>query len=179
MVPSSYDAFFTAVATGAAALIGLLFVAVSVRDETIFGPKAVAGGEALAITAFSGLVNALLIALLALIPQDNIGYGAIILAVTSIVGSVRLHNRLNRARSTILLGFAVAAYLVQLGYGISLLINPHNSNSVNNISYVLFATMVYSLQRAWSLLQGKHIQVALAAAAQNPQPDSGGDPGPH
>src|SRR5215469_7412599 len=158
MVPSSYSAFFTAVATGAAALIGLLFVAVSVRDETIFGPKAVAGGEALAITAFSGLVNALLIALLALIP---------------------LHNRLNRARSTILLGFAVAAYLVQLGYGISLLINPHNSNSVNNISYVLFATMVYSLQRAWSLLQGKHIQVALAAAAQNPQPDSGGDPGPH
>lgn len=48
MVPSSYNAYFAALATGAAALIGLLFVAVSVRDQTIFGPKAVAGGEALA-----------------------------------------------------------------------------------------------------------------------------------
>ena len=86
MVPSSYNAFFTAIATGAAALIGLLFVAVSVRDETIFGPKAVAGGSALAITAFTGLVNSLLVSLLALIPQDNVGYGAAIIAVVDIVG---------------------------------------------------------------------------------------------
>ncbi len=87
MVPSSYNAYFTAIATGAAALIGLLFVAVSVRDETIFGPKAIAGGEALAITAFTGLVNSLLISLLALIPQDNLGFGAIILGRGSTRGA--------------------------------------------------------------------------------------------
>ena len=115
MVPSSYNAFFTAIATGAAALIGLLFVAVSVRDETIFGPKAVAGGSALAITAFTGLVNSLLVALLALIPQDNVGYGAAILAVLDIVGIIRLHYRLHWARSTILLSLAVIAYFLQLG----------------------------------------------------------------
>lgn len=162
MVPSSYNAYFTALATGAAALIGLLFVAVSVRDETIFGPKAVAGGEALAITAFTGLVNSLLIALLALIPQDNIGYGSIVLAVISIVSVIQLHNRLHWARSTLLLAAAVIAYLVQLGYGIFLLIKPDDINSINNITYVLFATLVFSLQRAWSLLRGKHIEVAEA-----------------
>ena len=48
-----YDAYLGAVATAAAALIGLLFVAVSVRDDTIFGPSAIPGGEALAITAFT------------------------------------------------------------------------------------------------------------------------------
>ncbi len=37
MVPSTYDAYFGAVATAAAALIGLLFVASSIRDETLFG----------------------------------------------------------------------------------------------------------------------------------------------
>lgn len=172
MVPSSYNAFFTAVATGAAALIGLLFVAVSVRDESIFGPKATAGGEALAITAFTGLVNALFIALLALIPQDNLGVGAIILAVLSIYGNVRLHTGMRQVRSTILVGAAVAAYVVQFGYGIALLVNPHDSNAVNNISYVLFATVVYSLERAWALLQGKHIRAAQAQAAEGPRPGS-------
>jgi hypothetical protein len=36
-------------------------VAVSVRDETIFGPNAMAGGETLAITAFAGLANSFVV----------------------------------------------------------------------------------------------------------------------
>jgi hypothetical protein len=172
MVPSSYNAYFTALATGAAALIGLLFVAVSVRDETIFGPKAIAGGEALAITAFTGLVNSLLISLLALIPQDNLGYGAAILGVLSTWSIIRLHNRLHWARNTILLAAAVIAYMIQLGYGIVLLIHPHESSAVNNIAFVAFATLVYSLQRAWALLRGKHIQDARAAPGAPPHAES-------
>jgi hypothetical protein len=57
MVPGVDDAYLGASATASAALVGLLFVAVSVRDDTIFGPKAMPGGEALAITAFTGLVT--------------------------------------------------------------------------------------------------------------------------
>jgi hypothetical protein len=57
MVPAVYDTYLGAAATASAALIGLLFVAVSVRDDSIFGPKATPGGEALAMTAFTGLVN--------------------------------------------------------------------------------------------------------------------------
>ena len=71
MVPGVYDAYFATLATAAAALIGLLFVAVSVRDDTIFGPNAMPGGEALAITAFTGLVNAFVVSLLGLIPQGQ------------------------------------------------------------------------------------------------------------
>lgn len=123
-------------------------------------------------------MNSLLIALLALIPQDNIGYGAIILAVLSTSSIIQLHSRLHWARSTILLSAAVIAYLIQLGYGILLLIKPHDSNSVNNIAYVLFATLVYSLQRAWSVLRGKHIQVPGAESAHGSQPHTGGERGP-
>jgi hypothetical protein len=174
MVPSSYSAYFTALATGAAALIGLLFVAVSVRDQTIFGPKAIPGGEALATTAFTGLVNSLLISLLALIPQDNLGYGAAILGLLSTWSIIQLHSRLHWARSTILLTVAVIAYVIELGYGIVLLIKPHDSSAVNNIAYVAFVTVVFSLQRAWSLLRGKHIQDAAAQAA----PHTGSHPPP-
>src|SRR6266513_5532860 len=75
MVPAVYDAYLAAMATAAAALIGLLFVAVSVRDDTIFGPNAIPGGEALSITAFTGLVNSFVVSLLGLIPKINIGEG--------------------------------------------------------------------------------------------------------
>jgi hypothetical protein len=157
MVPSSYFTYFAATATGAAALIGLLFVAVSIRDQTIFGPKAVAGGEALAISAFSGLVNTLVVSLLAMIPQDNIGVGAVILAVLNSVSVIRLHNRLHWARNTIVLALAIIAYAIQLAFGILLLIKQNDTSAVNNLCYVVFATMIFSLQRAWSLLRGDHL----------------------
>jgi hypothetical protein len=157
MVPSSYFTYFAATATGAAALIGLLFVAVSIRDQTIFGPKSVAGGEALAITAFSGLVNSLVLSLLAIIPQDNIGVGAIILAVLNTVSIIRLHTRLHWARNTIVLSLAIIAYAIQFVFGILLLITPNDTSAVNNMCYVVFATMIFSLQRAWSLLKGEHL----------------------
>ena len=93
MVPGVYDAYLAAMATAAAALIGLLFVAVSVRDDTIFGPNAMPGGEALAITAFTGLVNSFVVSLLGLIPKTNIGEPAVIMAVIGIVAIVRLQRR--------------------------------------------------------------------------------------
>ena len=98
MVPGAYDAYLATLATAAAALIGLLFVAVSVRDDTIFGPKAMPGGEALAITAFTGLVNSFVVSLLGLIPKVNIGEPAVIMAVISIVAIVRLQRRLHTGR---------------------------------------------------------------------------------
>jgi hypothetical protein len=163
-VPSAYFAYFAAIATGAATLIGLLFVAVSMRDQTIFGPKAIPGGEALAVSAFSGLVNSLVLSLLAIIPQDNIGVGAIILAVLTTVSIIRLHARLHWARNTLVLSLAIIAYAIQFSYGILLLIKPNDTSAVNNLCYVVFATLIFSLQRAWSLLKGKH----LAGTKQDP-----------
>jgi len=50
MVPGGSDAYLAAMATAGAALIGLLFMAVSVRDDAIFGPNAMPGGEVLVIS---------------------------------------------------------------------------------------------------------------------------------
>jgi len=118
MVPSAYDAYLAAVATAAAALIGLLFVAVSVRDDSIFGPKAIPGGEALAITAFTGLVNSFVVSVLGLIPKVNIGEPAVVMAVIGIVATVRLQRRLHTARNLIVLAVTLLAYAAQFGYGV-------------------------------------------------------------
>ena len=157
MVPAVYDAYLAAAATASAALIGLLFVAVSVRDDTIFGPKAMPGGEALAITAFTGLVNSFVVSLLGLIPKVNIGEPAVIMAVIGVVATVRLHHRLRAGRNLIVLAITLLAYAAQLGFGILLLVKPHDSDQVINLSFIVFVTLIVSLQRAWSLLKGKHL----------------------
>jgi hypothetical protein len=109
MVPGAYDAYLAAMATAAAALVGLLFVAVSVRDDTIFGAHAMPGGEALAITAFTGLVNSLVVSLLGLIPKINIGEAAVVMAVIGIVAIVRLYRRLHTGRNLIVLAITLLA----------------------------------------------------------------------
>ena len=173
MVPDMYDAYLGAVATAAAALIGLLFVAVSVRDDTIFGPNAIPGGEALAVTAFIGLVNSFVVSLLGLIPKTNIGEPAVVMAVISIVSTVRLYRRLHAGRNPIILAVTLLAYAAQLGYGVLLIIRPHDSDQVINLCFLIFATLVVSLQRAWSLLRGRHITGTVAVTGNLDSP-----PGP-
>jgi hypothetical protein len=164
MVPGVYDAYFAAMATAAAALIGLLFVAVSVRDDTIFGPHAMPGGEALAITAFTGLVNSFVVSLLGLIPKVNIGEPAVIMAVIGIVAIVRLQRRLHTGRNLLVLAITLLAYAAQLGFGVLLLVDPHGSGQLINLSIIVFVTLIVSLQRAWSLLKGKHLASAGGTA---------------
>ena len=170
MVPSTYGPFLAAVATSAAALIGLLFVAVSNRDETIFGPRAIPGGEALAITAFTGLVNSFVVSLLALIPGTNIGWAAAIMALISLYSLARLSQRLRVYKNPVFQLITVIAYGAQLVYGVILLANPHRSGDVENVAFILFATLVVALGRAWSLLRGKHLPAggAVADAANMP-----------
>jgi len=157
MVPGVYDAYFATLATAAAALIGLLFVAVSVRDDTIFGPNAMPGGEALAITAFTGLVNSFVVSLLGLIPKVNIGEPAVIMAVISIVAIVRLQRRLRTGRNPLVLAITLLVYAAQFGFGVLLLVDSHDSDQLINLSIIVSVTLIVSLQRAWSLLKGKHL----------------------
>jgi hypothetical protein len=57
MVPASFYGYFTAAAAAAGVLIGLLFVAVSLRPDTISGDEAPAAGRAQAGSAFTCQVN--------------------------------------------------------------------------------------------------------------------------
>jgi hypothetical protein len=177
MVPGVYDVYLAAMATAAAALIGLLFVAVSVRDDTIFGPHAMPGGEALAITAFTGLVNSFVVASLGLIPKINIGEPAVIMAVISLVAIARLQRRLHIGRNLIVLAITLLTYVAQFGLGVLLLVDPHESDQLINLSIIVFVTLIVSLQRAWSLLKGKHLAGARGTAATGDHEPHKSDPG--
>ena len=89
---------------------------------------------------------------------------AVIIAVFSIVSIVRLHRRLHTGRNLIVLAVTLLAYAAQLGLGVLLLVDPHDSNQLINLSIIIFVTLIVSLQRAWSLLKGRHLATAPAGA---------------
>ncbi len=90
MVPVSYHDFFGGCATVAGALIGLLFVAISVSPEKLAGDKASADHQVKAGAAFSALVNTLVMALIALLPGVSLGPACIALAVAGLATTAGL-----------------------------------------------------------------------------------------
>lgn len=166
MVPSSFTAYFAAVTGAGGALIGLLFVSVTLRPETVFGAGAPDRGKTLAAAAFTGLVNTFFLAMSALVPEVNLGYPAVILAVSSLTSTVRLHGRLSRSRSQLAYLFlSTAAFGFQIVEGVYLIIQPRGNSAVENLSYVMIGSMAIALGRAWALLQGKHMEEPEKATA--------------
>ena len=96
MVPSSYLEFMITAAGAAGAMIGLLFVAISLRSDLVFGERAPQKVKTLAASSFTSLVNAFSLALLAVIPKTNIGVGMIILAVFCLYTTFNLHAKASR-----------------------------------------------------------------------------------
>lgn len=157
MVPASFYGYFTAAAAAAGVLIGLLFVAVSLRPDTIFGERASASGLAQAGSAFTSLVNCFFVSLLALIPQDNLGESCIVLAVTSIMATLRLHRQVARQELQLwLLIVSMVTYLYQLALGLVILTRAGYGQDFN-VAYLQIAFFAIALRRAWSLVQGKHL----------------------
>jgi hypothetical protein len=176
VVPASFDGYFTAAAAAAGVLIGLLFVAVSLRPDTIFGEQASPAGLAQAGSAFTCLVNCFFVSLVALIPTTSLGVVCIILALSSLLATTRLHREVARHELQLwLLVISLATYLYQLIVGILLLVRTGYGQDFN-VAYLQIGFFAIALRRAWSLVQGKHLSRAPSgtpAAAVDPVRDGG------
>jgi hypothetical protein len=156
VVPDDFSGYFAAAAAAAGALIGLLFVSVSLRPDDIFGDATPGGGRALASSSFTGLVNGFFLSMAALIPGQNLGISAVVLAVFCISQTVRLHRSVGTARSNVLTSFAsVGVFVVQLAAGIGLAVRPHSEGFVKALAWVTITSFTVALLRAWALLRGK------------------------
>ena len=157
MVPASFYGYFTAAAAAAGVLIGLLFVAVSLRPDTIFGERASASGLAQAGSAFTCLVNCFFVSLVALIPQAGLGVTCVVLSLTSLIATLRLHREIARQEAQLwLLVISVLTYVYQLVLGIVIMTRTGFGQD-SNVAYLQIAFFAIALRRAWSLVQGKHL----------------------
>jgi hypothetical protein len=159
VVPDDYVAYFAATATAAAALIGLLFVAVSLHPDAIFGEAASSEGRLIASSAFTALVNAFFVSLLALVPNVNLGIGAGIVALFSLSSTISTHRSVNWDEpGWQLLGLALLSYATQIGLGIWLAIDKHADGAVSAFAYVMIGSFSVGLGRAWVLVEGSRFR---------------------
>jgi hypothetical protein len=162
MVPLSFQPFFVASTGAAAALIGLLFVAVSVRPESVFGENAQAQHTLMASASFTALLNAFFISLGALIPGANLGIFAAVLGPIAILNSLTLGADIFRRRSdrrakleaVPLVAVALIIYGFELDSAFALLRTPGDVSAVTNMVALLLGVYVYGVARAWQLLGG-------------------------
>jgi hypothetical protein len=120
-----------------------------------------ADGRALAGSAFTALVNAFFVSLLALMPHASLGVAAAIMAGFSLFRTLQLHWRIGRRDLHLVsLVLSLVGYLWQLVAGVLLAVQPHDSYFLYTVAYLLVGSFGVALVRAWALLQGRHISPA-------------------
>lgn len=159
MVTSEYLPFFNASVAASAALIGLLFVSVSVAPERIFGPQADPRRQAQAISAFSALANVFFISMSSLIPGVLIGVVVTTVAAAStlqllgLIVIVRNYRAdlITTIRGGILFLVSAIVYGTEIYLGLLLWTRP-STGALVGLLEVLLGAYAIGLGRAWQLL---------------------------
>jgi hypothetical protein len=163
---------FAAIGTAAATLTGLLFVAVSVSESHARSHPVVR--EFRAAAALLAFTNSLAVSLFGLVPETNIGYPAAIFGVIGIffaaaglrtIASLTVPQpqpqrqpqrqpQLRRRPQIVLITALLLMFGFELAYGIALIVNPDRTSHVATIGYVLIASLLIGIARAWELVGG-------------------------
>jgi TRAP-type C4-dicarboxylate transport system permease large subunit len=174
MVPENVHDFFVACASVAGALIGLLFVAISVASDRLAREEAPAQVHRIrAAAALSAFTNALAVSLFALIPGQKIGPTAvatacagIVFVVAALLSLVRRHQVRRRVLIDVLFLFGLLTTLVvQLVNGADVLARPSDSGAVYTIASMVVICFLIGIARAWELIGGPSIGITREVTA--------------
>ena len=179
MVPQAFHEFFSASAAVSGALIGLLFVAISVAPDRLVGRGASVRTQSIAAGAFTAFTNALFISLGALLPDTNLGIVTTVVAVIALSTTVglaallwvRRRQELVGIRTVYLLAAATALYGAELVYAVWLVVDPGDRTAVQLLAYFTLGLFAIGLGRSWELLgaRGRGVMDALWHWAEDRQ----------
>ncbi|QMU73043.1 hypothetical protein [Streptacidiphilus sp. P02-A3a] len=161
----SLEGFFATAAGVAGALIGLLFVAISMLRERLAEQEETQLHRAQTAATLTAFVNALTVSLMALIPGDKLGWAAVVDGVLGLgvivvcLLSLALDQGLNwRDLPDLLFLFILAAtFGTQLVSGIQVLADPGGTSAIRTIAALLVACFLVGISRAWELVGGPSI----------------------
>jgi hypothetical protein len=174
VVPDNIHEFFTASAGVAGALIGLLFVAISVAGDRL--SRAAAEGQIHRIRANAALVsfnNSLAVSLFALVPVHKIGWTCVSVAsvgmvfvVASLVSLVRVGVRQwSTVRDALFLVGLAVVFVFQFTSGLDVVSHPNDEDPVQTIAILVIICFVIGIGRAWDLIGGPTIGLRQEVAA--------------
>ncbi len=160
MVPSDFLGYFAASAGAGAALVGLLFVAISIEPEAMVQEGAPVERRTVAGGAFNALLNAMFISLSALLPRLNLGVVALTMGIISLINSLFIGGHLlkeqigwkNTFRGIWMVLIGLLLYGTEVVYAVRLLVSPSNTDTIFNMGFLLMGIYALGLIRAWELI---------------------------
>ena len=188
VVPDDFTTFFATTAAVAGALIGLLFVAVSVAPGSTDEARRVETDVRAGI-AFSALINALTISLFALIPGTDLGITAIAVGLVSVSSCVALGVFLmregaagKRRRAQMRrLAIQVGLFAYQVVIGILLHHATHGRPDVTTLAVLTIVLFLVGIARAWQLIGARDTsllaEVGATLRSRTQDPAAGGPVG--
>jgi len=176
VVPDNLHDFFIASAGVAGALVGLLFVAISIAADRLAAVRAEAQLHRVrALAALGAFVNALVVSLVALLPGDSLGSAVLIVAVVglllvgaSLLSLLRAHQLRGRQRRDAL--FVIGLLLVfglQLAQAVLLINRPDDTQVVGTIAVLVLVCFMVGIGRAWELVGAPSLGALVHPAADD------------
>jgi hypothetical protein len=168
MTPASLHDFFVAAASVAGALIGLLFVAISVAHERLTAEDASQAHRVRASAALTAFTNALTISLFALIPGVGIAWTAFAVSLVGLVFiiasllSIRrvVESQPGAARDALFLFGLAVAFGFQLFFAVRLISRPGNVGAAHSVAILVVVCFLIGIARSWELIGGPSIGLA-------------------
>ncbi|MBV9817808.1 MAG: hypothetical protein JOZ07_05595 [Solirubrobacterales bacterium] len=164
------QSFYSTAAEVAGALIGLLFVAVSVAQAQIHEEASSASHRISAAAALSLFTNSLFLSLLGLIERGHIAIPAAAGGIAGILFVLALLLSLvggtgDRTRDVLILGLLAATFTAELIVGLRSTAAPAAPATQQAIAILIVVCFLSGITRSWELIGGQPIGLAAAGAA--------------
>jgi hypothetical protein len=173
MVPADFANFFAVMAGVGATLFGLIFLVISIKPENTSDENTSVMRQVHIASAYTALLNPLVISLIALVPHATVGIVTLTMSVIGLVNTIiagvnLLQDSMNWAKRLNRVFFIVGStviYSFEIFYAIQLLVAPGDLSNLYSLTTLLVIIYLYGIARAWDLTGSRqfHIHEMLAA----------------
>jgi hypothetical protein len=161
VIPEEFHEFFTAAAGASGALVGLLFVAITVSPERAHHPDTRVEFGTRASAALLVFSNALVLSLAALVPGVALGWwcaaGSLGIVAFAFATARSCISELRRRRGGRGPLGVVAGLLIIAGFevyvAVRLIRDTSDGGAISDLGYVVIADLAAGISRAWQLVR--------------------------